>query len=107
VGQTAPEPAATATARRIALQMVEERGRGALLVGVSRVDTALERLLQAVLLPTARRSDPFRQFRSQEWQTRNSDGTFFHLNLCVIHKFLRAGQLNNLKKRKNFSIWPV
>ena len=37
--------------------MIEERGRGAVLVGVSQVDTALERLLQAVLLPTAGHSD--------------------------------------------------
>ncbi len=48
---------AAASARRIALQMLEERGRGAVLVGVARVDAALERLLQAVLLPTSRRSD--------------------------------------------------
>jgi hypothetical protein len=45
------EPAAAAAARRIALQMLEERGRGAVLVGVARVDAALERLLQAALLP--------------------------------------------------------
>lgn len=38
------------SARTIALQMLEERGRGAVLVGVARVDAALERLLQAVLL---------------------------------------------------------
>ena len=31
---------------------LDERGRGAVLVGVARVDVALERLLQAVLLPT-------------------------------------------------------
>jgi len=37
--------------------MLEERGRGAVLVGVARVDTALERLLQAVLLPSPGRSD--------------------------------------------------
>ena len=37
--------------------MIEERGRGAVLVGVSQVDTALERLLQAVLLPTAGHSE--------------------------------------------------
>jgi hypothetical protein len=36
-------------ARAIALQMLEERGRGAVLVGVARVDTALEHLLQAVM----------------------------------------------------------
>lgn len=33
------------------MQMLQERGRGAVLVGVARVDGALERLLQAVLLP--------------------------------------------------------
>ena len=38
-------------ARSIALQMLEERGRGAVLVGVARVDAALEHLLQAVLAP--------------------------------------------------------
>jgi hypothetical protein len=45
-----PEAAADA-ARRIALQMLEERGRGAVLVGVARVDAALEHLLQAVMTP--------------------------------------------------------
>jgi hypothetical protein len=38
--------------RTIALQMLEERGRGAVLVGVARVDASLERVLQAVLLPS-------------------------------------------------------
>ncbi|MFM7086158.1 MAG: hypothetical protein ACKOXO_04095 [Cyanobium sp.] len=52
-----PQPPAAAAARRIALQMLEERGRGAVLVGVARVDAALERLLQAVLLPISGRSD--------------------------------------------------
>ena len=37
--------------------MLQERGRGAVLVGVARVDAALERLVQAVLLPTAGRND--------------------------------------------------
>lgn len=37
--------------------MLQERGRGAVLVGVARVDAALERLLQAVLLPAAGRND--------------------------------------------------
>lgn len=37
--------------------MLQERGRGAVLVGVARVDAALERLLQAVLLPSPGRSD--------------------------------------------------
>jgi hypothetical protein len=45
-------PEGQAAARRIALQMLEERGRGAVLVGVSRVDASLERLLLAVLLPS-------------------------------------------------------
>jgi len=46
-----PEAAAVAAARTIALQMLEERGRGAVLVGVARVDTALEHLLQALMFP--------------------------------------------------------
>ena len=48
---------AASAVRTIALQMLEERGRGAVLVGVARVDAALERLLQAVLLPSPGRSD--------------------------------------------------
>jgi len=52
----APE-LATAAARRIALQMLQERGRGAVLVGVARVDAAMEQLLQAVLLSTVGRND--------------------------------------------------
>jgi hypothetical protein len=48
-------------ARTIALQMLEERGRGAVLVGVARVDAALQRLLQAVLLPVRDSTDPFFQ----------------------------------------------
>ncbi len=50
-----PEAAAVAAARTIALQMLEERGRGAVLVGVARVDTALEHLLQALLAPAPTR----------------------------------------------------
>jgi hypothetical protein len=42
-----PEAVAARAARTIALQMVEERGRGAVLVGVARVDAALESLIQA------------------------------------------------------------
>ncbi len=57
----AAELAAASAARRIALQMLEERGRGAVLVGVARVDSALERLLQAALLPSAGRADPLFQ----------------------------------------------
>ncbi|MDM7953601.1 MAG: hypothetical protein QUV07_10375 [Cyanobium sp. CZS 25K] len=45
------EAAAALAARTIALQMLEERGRGAVLVGVARVDAALEHLLQAVMAP--------------------------------------------------------
>ena len=39
------------SARSIALQMLEERGRGAVLVGVARVDAALVVLLKASLAP--------------------------------------------------------
>jgi hypothetical protein len=48
---------AASAVRTIALQMLEERGRGAVLVGVARVDAALERLLLSVLLPSPGRSD--------------------------------------------------
>jgi hypothetical protein len=48
-------------ARSIALQMLEERGRGAVLVGVARVDAAVERLLQAALLPPTGSTDTFFQ----------------------------------------------
>jgi len=48
-------------ARTIALQMLEERGRGAVLVGVARVDVALERLLHAGLLPGTGSTDTFFQ----------------------------------------------
>jgi hypothetical protein len=41
--------------------MLEERGRGAVLVGVARVDAALERLLQAALLPPNGSTDSFFQ----------------------------------------------
>jgi hypothetical protein len=41
--------------------MLEERGRGAVLVGVARVDAALESLLQAVLLPAPGATDTFFQ----------------------------------------------
>jgi hypothetical protein len=44
-------------ARTIAIQMLEERGRGAVLVGVARVDAALERLLEAVMAPETERDD--------------------------------------------------
>jgi hypothetical protein len=58
--ETPQQPAdvsATSAARRIALQMLQERGRGAVLVGVARVDTALEHLLQALLAPAPIRGD--------------------------------------------------
>jgi len=43
--------AAAEEARTVALGMLRERGRGAVLVGVARVDAALEALLQAALAP--------------------------------------------------------
>jgi hypothetical protein len=45
---TSPERAAAQAVRTIALQMLEERGRGAVLVGVARVDAALEGALNAL-----------------------------------------------------------
>lgn len=44
-------------AQQIALQMLEERGRGAVLVGVARVDAALEHLLQRVMAPAMAKGD--------------------------------------------------
>ena len=56
-----PPPSADAraaqAARTIALQMLEERGRSAVLVGVARVDAALEHRLQAVMIPAPGRGD--------------------------------------------------
>ena len=52
-----PESVAARAARTIALQMLEERGRGAVLVGVARVDAALENLLQAAIGPTKGKGD--------------------------------------------------
>ncbi|AFY27452.1 hypothetical protein Cyagr_0251 [Cyanobium gracile PCC 6307] len=52
-----PEAAAAQAARTIALQMLEERGRGAVLVGVARVDAALEHLLQALMAPATDKRD--------------------------------------------------
>ena len=50
--QPTPEALRVAeSARSIALQMLGERGRGAVLVGVARVDAALEVLLKAALAP--------------------------------------------------------
>ena len=40
-----------------ALQMLQERGRGAMLSDLARVDAAPERQLQAMLLPSPIRSD--------------------------------------------------
>ncbi len=52
MNQPTPEALHVAeSAQRIALQMLEERGRGAVLVGVARVDAALEHLLQALMAP--------------------------------------------------------
>ena len=48
---------AAQAARTIALQMLEERGRGAVLVGVARMDAALEHVLQAVMAPAPNRGD--------------------------------------------------
>ncbi|MFN9870410.1 MAG: hypothetical protein ACK55E_03110 [Cyanobacteriota bacterium] len=53
----APDTAASNAARTIALQMLEERGRGAVLVGVARVDAALEHLLQALMAPAPKRGE--------------------------------------------------
>jgi hypothetical protein len=44
-----------------ALQMLQERGRGAMLSGVARVDAAQERLLQAMQQPSPIRSDSLQQ----------------------------------------------
>jgi len=46
-----PIEAAAEEARSVALGMLRERGRGAILVGVARVDSALEALLKAALAP--------------------------------------------------------
>jgi hypothetical protein len=43
--------AAAEEAHTVALAMLRERGRGAVLVGVARVDAALEALLKAALAP--------------------------------------------------------
>ena len=52
-----PKAVAAQAARTIALQMLEERGRGAVLVGVARVDAALETMLQAVMAPGPSKGD--------------------------------------------------
>lgn len=52
MNQPTPEALCVAeSARTIALQMLSERGRGAVLVGAARVDAALEVLLKASLAP--------------------------------------------------------
>jgi len=52
VNQPTPEALRVAeSARSIAQQMLQERGRGAVLVGAARVDAALEVLLKASLAP--------------------------------------------------------
>ena len=48
-----PDFVASQAAKTIALQMLEERGRGAVLVGVARVDAALEHLLPEPACPAA------------------------------------------------------
>ena len=52
-----PPGAAANAARTIALQMLKERGRGAVLVGVARVDAALEHLQQALMAQAPNRGD--------------------------------------------------
>jgi hypothetical protein len=54
---SSPDLAAAQAARTIALQMLEERGRGAVLVGVARVDAALEHLLQELMAPGPYKAD--------------------------------------------------
>lgn len=46
-------------AHAIALSMLQEKGRGAVLVGAARVDTALEALLKAALAPPSSRETLF------------------------------------------------
>lgn len=52
---------AASAVRTIALQMLEEGGRWAVLVGVARLDAALESLLQTVLVPVPGATDTFFQ----------------------------------------------
>jgi hypothetical protein len=52
-------------ARSVVLQMMAERGRGVVLVGIARIDLALEHLLKAVMAPTDESDDSlFRPERS-------------------------------------------
>ncbi len=58
MNQPAPEALRVAeSTRTIALQMMSERGRGAVLVGGARVDAALEALLSSIG-PSIRAGDP-------------------------------------------------
>jgi len=50
-------------AHAIALSMLQEKGRGAVLVGAARVDTALEALLKAALAPPSSRETLFQNDR--------------------------------------------
>ena len=49
--------AAADAAQKIATQMLAEKGRGAILVGAARIDTALENLLKSVMAPGSRKED--------------------------------------------------
>ncbi|MBN8745838.1 MAG: hypothetical protein J0I24_16340 [Thiomonas arsenitoxydans] len=49
--------AAADAAQKIATQMMAEKGRGTILVGASRIDTALENLLKSVMAPGSPRDD--------------------------------------------------
>lgn len=49
--------AAADAAQKIATQMMAEKGRGAILVGAARIDTALENLLKSVMVPSSPRDD--------------------------------------------------
>lgn len=44
-------------AQKIAIQMMAEKGRGAILVGAARIDTALESLLKSVMAPAPSKDD--------------------------------------------------
>lgn len=55
--QQPPGHAAATASRSIALQNLEERGRGALRVRVARMDAALENLLQALMVSAGSKRD--------------------------------------------------
>lgn len=44
-------------AKNVATQMMAEKGRGAILVGAARIDTALEKLLKSVMAPASSKDD--------------------------------------------------